>query len=282
MSNTQTVADLAPATRYAQRDGVRLAWAALNEQGRGLPLVMVMGLGGVKEDWRHLAPALAQDRPVLIQDNRGMGESDVPEGPYDMEMLARDVYALMDAAGWQRAHLMGISMGGMIAQTMAVLEPGRCERLVLGCTSHGGRGQVPASREVLAKLDPQPGRDAEEVVRDLLRVNYTEQWLRENPDRFESLVVERFRYTRRVRGIEAQLAAIRGFDVEHRIGDLPHETLVLHGTDDILIPFANARLILQKIPRARLHPLPGCGHLFWDMDGGASITAIREFLEDAG
>ncbi len=275
-----TVADLDPPTRYARREGVRLAYAILNPAATAVPLVMIMGLGGVKEDWRHLAPALAADRPVLVQDNRGMGESDVPEGPYSMEMLALDALAVMEAAGWSGAHLLGASMGGMIAQTMALTAPDRFRRLVLGCTSHGGRGQVPASREVLAKLEPQPTRDPLEVVRELLRVNYTDEWIDSHPERFESLVRERFRYTRRVSGIEAQLAAIRRFDVEHRIQTLPQVTAVLHGTADILIPFVNGESIAAKIAGARLYPLAGAGHLFWDMDEGASIDIIRAFLRE--
>jgi len=266
-------------TRRAERDGVRLGYRIHNPDAPGRPLVMVMGLGGVKEDWRHLAPALAADRPVLVLDNRGIGESDVPEGPYTMSMMAEDTLAVMTEAGFGESDLLGISMGGMIAQQMALAAGERFGAIVLGCTMHGGRGQTVPEQWVLDAIQPRPDLEPIEAVRRMMRVNYTDDWIARNPEGFEALCQDRLRHTRRVKGIEAQLAAIQAFDLEHDVQRIERPTLVLHGTADVLLPFANAESLASKIPHAELATMPGVGHVFWDMDEGMSVTLIRDFLE---
>ncbi|MGB5234853.1 MAG: alpha/beta fold hydrolase, partial [Candidatus Macondimonas sp.] len=106
--------------RYAHSGQVRIAYHLRNESASVRPLLMIMGLSGVKEDWHDLPERLAQDRPVAVFDNRGIGESDVPDGPYTAEQLAGDALALLDTLRWEQVHVMGISMGGMIAQTLAL------------------------------------------------------------------------------------------------------------------------------------------------------------------
>lgn len=191
MSLTQTAA--------AQSGPVRLTYRVFNAGAGGQPLLMIMGLSGVKEDWRDLPEALAVDRPVAVFDNRGMGESDVPDGPYTMDQLAGDAEAVLDALAWPQAHVMGISMGGMIAQTLALRAPERIDRLVLGCTSDSGRFAPAPDRAVMNAMMPAPGTTPQEAAARALAVNYTPEWIEQDRDRFQALVDEATRYRRRAK-----------------------------------------------------------------------------------
>ena len=267
-----------PPTLFALFPDVQLAYRVYNAAAPGLPLMMVMGWTGVKEDWDELPIELAHDRPVLVFDNRGMGESSIPEGPYSMSQLAGDALGLMDLLGWQRVHLMGISMGGMIAQTLALSAPHRIEKLVLGCTMHGGLGQVSPAPEVLMALQSPPQADMREMVRNFLWVNYTDEWIRGNPERHEKRIDQSMASKRSRRGMFHQMAAIMEFDMEKECAGIKHSTLVLHGDEDKLIPFGNAELLAKKIAGSVLHKVQKAGHAFWHMDEGESRRVIQRFL----
>jgi 3-oxoadipate enol-lactonase len=258
---------------------LQLAYRVLNPTIQGTPVLMIMGWSGVKEDWDMVADELARDHPVLIFDNRGIGESSVPVGPYTIQMMARDAVSLLDHVGWQKAHVVGVSMGGMIAQQLAVMAPERVDRLVLGCTTHGGLNQAMPTPRVLQALQLSPhGGDIHAMVRSFLWVNYTDEWVRANTPEYEERVRRSLLVRRPRRGIAAQLAAIMEFDLESAVARIPHETLIVHGTGDQLMPFANGLSLARKIRRSQLHALEGAGHLFWHMDGGQGSQSIWEFL----
>lgn len=268
-------------TQKATFDDVTLAYRILNHGHEATPLLMIQGLTAVKEDWADLADQLAEDRPVLVYDNRGMGESSVPDGPYTIEQLARDGLRMLDHVGWSRAHVMGISMGGMIAQELALLAPGRIDKLVLGCTGHGGASHVWPGQEVLSSFLIQPGEAPRDVVARLMRINFTDAWIAAHPDAFAAVVDEALGFRRSRRGMAGQVGAIMSFDVAERISGIAHETLVVHGREDRLLPYPNAELLAAKIPQSTLFTLPNAGHMFWRMDEGESARVIREFLRGA-
>ena len=120
---------------YAANRGVNLYW---EEHGSGEPILLVMGLSFTKEMWFRLMPALVPGHRVVVFDNRGMGRSDAPGGPYSIRQMALDTMAVMDAAKMPRAHVVGASMGGMIAQELTIRHPERVISLMLGCTTYGG------------------------------------------------------------------------------------------------------------------------------------------------
>ncbi len=268
-------------TQYLDCDDLKLAYRLLNEGADHDPVLMIMGWTGVKEDWRSLAAALAERHPTVVFDNRGMGESTITEGPYTIAQLAADARRLLDHLGWEKAHVVGISMGGMIAQQLALDAPERVHRLVLGCTMHGGTGHVPPDAETLAGMQISgPVTDPRDILRATLRINFTEAWIAADPARFERIVENSLPYRRSRRGLFAQLQAILEFDLEHRIGEIQAPTLVVHGTGDRLIPCANAEKIASRIPDSRLLTLPDAGHLFWDMDEGRAAREILEFFAE--
>lgn len=130
---------------FVENQGTKLYW---DEQGQGPPILLIMGLGYSSLLWHRTRPLLAQHFRTIAFDNRGVGLSDVPPGPYSIAAMASDAAAVMDAAGIVRAHVFGISMGGMIGQEFALQYPARTRSLILGCTSPGGPQAVRAERTV--------------------------------------------------------------------------------------------------------------------------------------
>ena len=129
---------------FVENQGAKIYW---DEEGEGAPLLMIMGLGAASALWWRTRPVLASRYRTLAFDNRGVGRSDVPPGPYSMVVMASDAAAVLDAADIERAHIFGLSMGGMIAQEFALQYPGRVLSLILGCTAPGGPNAVRANAE---------------------------------------------------------------------------------------------------------------------------------------
>lgn len=258
--------------------GVEIAWTR-EGGGAAIPLVLVMGWTGVRDDWRDWPSRFATDRPVLSLDPRGMGESSLPEAPWTIADMADDVRAVVDDQGWDRVHLLGVSMGGMVAQTLALTAPNRIASLTLGCTTPGGRAFVPPADGMIASLAPTPGRSARESTAALLRAGLTEAWIAADPARFEAAVDRSLRSRRPWRGVLAQFGALQGFDVAERIQDWHGPTLIVHGEADAMIPVANADALADRLPQAELVRLPAIGHLFWWMAPNESAAAVQIFLQ---
>jgi len=265
-------------TEYIDTGETRIAYQLKGEANDAYPLVMVMGLSGVKEDWASLADTLADSRQVLLIDNRGIGESDVPQGGYSIKEMADDVLAIANHLDWERFDLVGVSMGGMISQHLAVHAPRRIRKLVLMSTSHGGPNQTPLSAEALTAFQVDPAASVFEKVKQFSKINYTKTWLTENPQQFESNIHQSIKYRRSGRGILNQMGAVMGFNLEQEISAIDLPTLVVHGSGDRLLDFTNGQLIADKIPNAQLITIEGAGHLVWMVDRGQSASAINKFL----
>jgi 3-oxoadipate enol-lactonase len=141
---------------FLQNQGAKIYW---DEQGTGDPVLLIMGLGYPSYLWHRTRPALKERYRTIALDNRGSGQSDAPPGPYSIAMMASDAAAALDAAGVDRAHVFGLSMGGMIAQEFALQYSARVRSLILGCTAPGGPNAVRAEKrvtEILMALDMGP------------------------------------------------------------------------------------------------------------------------------
>src|SRR6202050_602526 len=131
---------------FADNQGTTIYW---DEQGTGAPILLIMGLGYPSAMWHRTRPALSASYRTIALDNRGVGSSDVPPGPYSIATMASDAAAVLDAAGVPSAHVFGVSMGGMIAQEFALQYSERTRALILGCTSPGGPSAVRADGKVI-------------------------------------------------------------------------------------------------------------------------------------
>jgi pimeloyl-ACP methyl ester carboxylesterase len=260
----------------AQSDEVRLWWDA---EGTGQPpLVLVQGLGYTADMWFRLLPRLAGERQIVRFDNRGVGRSDVPEPPYSIEAMADDVVAVMDAAGLRRAHVFGVSMGGVIAQEVALRHPARVVSLVLGCTHPNGRDAARMEADAATMLMDRTPKSPRAAVEASLPFVYAAST---SADLVEEDVAVRLRWPLRGKAYWAQLDAMRSHGgTLARLPSLALPTLVLHGTADRLVQPANAEILVAAIPGARLEWLVGASHVFWTDALDRTVDVVNRFLAD--
>jgi 3-oxoadipate enol-lactonase len=243
-------------------DGTRLYYEVSGEEhAEATPVVLVAGLGVAAWLWEQQVPALAEHFPAIAYDNRGVGRSDAPEGPYTAALLADDLASLLDALGVERAHLVGASLGGFIAQEFALRHPERVERLVLVSTSAGGASHVPMGPQALALLFATHD-DPRELIRMRLPLAFTEAFLADETA-VEHLIAQRLERPQPPHAYAAQAAAGASFDAAERVQAITAPTLVAHGTDDLLVPVANARNLAEALPCATLRLYEGLGHQFF-------------------
>jgi pimeloyl-ACP methyl ester carboxylesterase len=243
----------------AQVNDIRMYY---EERGEGFPLVLIMGLGCNLDWWGdELWDALASQYRVVAFDNRGAGRTDAPKVPYSIAGFAADTIGLMDALDIAKAHVFGVSMGGMIAQEVALRYADRVEKLVLGCTCCGGPETIQASPEVLQILVTRNDHP------DAMKAGITKLLF---PDAFAAIHASRIEeYWKRISAIPTepdafyrQLTAIQQWGCFDRLPNLQAPTLILHGTDDILVPPGNAEVLANRIPNATVKLYEGTGHGF--------------------
>lgn len=257
-------------TRHAKAGDVSIAW---DEQGSGTPLLLIHGLGYARWGWDPLVVPLASRYRVLRYDNRGIGDSDVPDGPYSARMMMTDALAVLDAAGVDRAHVVGTSLGGMIAQELAAQHPERVDRLVLMSTTPGGSDAVPMPAVTVELL----GRAATMAPAEAL-LAFVVNALGEAPDPelVDRILSRRLANPQDPSGWQAQAVAGTTFELGETPITVP--TLVMHGTEDRVVDVGNADVLGRRIPGSQVVTIPG-GHLmFWEDPGGVS-SLITDFLE---
>jgi pimeloyl-ACP methyl ester carboxylesterase len=260
-------------------DGVRLAFSV---GGEGEPLLMIPGLGATRRIYASIIPALARRHRVIVYDPRGVGDSDVPGGPYPMSRLAADCVAVATASGAPGFQLFGASMGGLTAEHVAVLHPGRVTRLVLAATGPGRHAAVPAAPEATGALLGRGAATPAAAYRLACTVLYSPRFQRDHPEFIEDEVAHRASHPIPGRAFTAQYRSSRDADVSRRLGEIAVPTLVLHGTEDVLVPLANAETLTKLIPGARRYWFDGCGHLFFHEAPGLTAEVILSFLAGGG
>ena len=251
-------------------DGVRIAYEA---RGSGPAVLLVQGLGYARWGWEPVVDRLAGDFLVISYDNRGIGESDVPPGPYTVAGLAADAVSVLDAAGISSAHVVGASLGGMVAQQVALADPDRVDRLVLVCTTPGGADSYPMPEQTVRLMAEAASLAPDEALR-----RFVENAMVARGELVEEIYRRRLASPPDPVGWQAQAAAGATFDALDRIGGIAAPTLVVHGTEDNVIDPRNAELLASRIPGAVLELVPGTGHLlFWEQpDRFAAL--LLEFL----
>lgn len=246
--------------------------------GEGEPVLLVMGLGMNATGWWRTVPVLeGAGLRVIAFDNRGVGRSDSPPGPYSVTQMADDCVAILDAAGEASAHVYGISLGGMIAQEVALRHPGRVRSLVLGATTPGGRRAVPLADDVRAFFERRADMPAEEAVWASVPYNYGPGTRSGAAHRIGEDVAQRLRFPIEPEGYRAQLAAALDHSALDRLGEIAVPTLVVHGDADVMVPPGNGALLAEAIDGAELLAVPGAGHLY-PTDAPEADQRVAEFL----
>lgn len=245
---------------------MKIAW---ERHGSGPTLLLIMGLGYARWGWEPVVEPLARSFDVLLFDNRGIGESDAPPGPYTTLELAGDAVQVLDEAGVARAHVVGSSLGGMVAQELALARPERVERLVLSGTTPGG-----------PKAFPMPQRTVDLMLARATLREYVENALEPDvrPELVDRILAHRERTAQQFEPWAAQAAAGAGFDAYDRLGGIAAPTLVQHGDGDVVVDPRNAELLVGAIPDARLSIYPGSGHLTMWQEPERFVRELEEFL----
>lgn len=257
---------------FATNSGVRIFWT---EQGSGEPILLIMGHRWGHQMWHRIAPTLATRHRVIMFDNRGVGQSDKPAGPYTAAQMAGDALAVLDAAGIERAHVYGASMGGQIAQEVALAAPDRVLSLILACTAAGTPDKFPKWRQAMAWpaywANPEEARLARLVKRNIYGPATTDEDVAADQVVFSAHKNDR-------RGLIAQAHAVFDFDSLDRIGGITAPTLVLHGDSDRNVPLAWGRELADAIPGARIVVLQGAGHLYMSGRSAEANAATLDFI----
>ncbi|RME74004.1 MAG: alpha/beta fold hydrolase [Planctomycetota bacterium] len=246
--------------------------------GSGPDLLLIMGLGAPGNMWEPVLPYLTPHFRVTTFDNRGVGRSGCPEGPYTMAQMARDAIALLDALGIERTHVVGISMGGMIAQHLALEAPERVERLVLAATSAGGPQAVRPEPWVIELLTrPRAGKSSLELIREAAPILFAPGFIERHPEVLTEIARRNDERPTAPEGVQNQILAIVGHDVADRLREITAPTLVVTGDADVLVPPQNSAHLAAAIPGAQQLVLPGVAHGLLHEATERFAEAIRSF-----
>jgi 3-oxoadipate enol-lactonase len=262
--------------------GGRIAWRSegpLEPDAPGEPVLLIMGLGASSRLWYRLLPWIARRHRAIVFDNLGTGSSGPARSGLTMSGMAEDAVAVLDAAEVESAHVIGASMGGMIAQHLALDRRERVRSLVLACTTAGGRAGAPPWR-LLAATAVRPLLGSRRSFPLVAPVLYASATIKDMPKRVEEDLERRIADNTSSVTLYAQMRAIAGHDTRARLNELRGlPTLVLHGLEDNLVPPERARDLSKLIPGSQLHLIPNCGHLLATDAENETATAILDHLE---
>lgn len=247
------------------------------EAGSGDPLVLIMGFGGDHLAWGFQVPVFAERHRVVAFDNRGAGQTDAPDAAYSTRTMADDTVGLMDRLGIERAHVLGVSMGGMIAQEIAINHPGRVRTLQLHCTYARADRYTQVRADIWEMLRRKLTR--EESMRAVMPWLFEPASYNERPDFVETIIANGLAnpYPQSLAGFVRQREAVSAHDALDRLDRITCPTLVSTGERDGLVSPQFSREIAARIPGAEFQTLPG-GHVyFWEFPEAFNRMCL-EFL----
>lgn len=248
------------------------------EAGNGPALLLLNHAAASGHGWRdEFLSELAETFRLLVLDHRGTGDSPKPDVAYLLSDLARDALEVLDRADVPRAHVVGLSMGGAVAQELTFAAPERVAGLVLVSTFCGPRKSVPPDPAVLALLEPVPGATRRAQIAAALPVYHSRAFIAGHEELLIALTDRGTRDTPRHTLIR-QNEAIQQFDSYERLPEIRTPTLIIHGDADPIIPVENARILESRIPGARLEIFPGAGHVPMTEQPHRVARSLTEFL----
>ncbi|HUF53480.1 MAG TPA: alpha/beta fold hydrolase [Dehalococcoidia bacterium] len=248
-------------------------------EGEGPPLLMIRGFAADCSNWSPAFLGPLQERFTTIRfSNRGTGLTDKPDGPFTIRQMADDAANLLAALSIEKAHVFGVSMGGMIAQQLALDHADRVNGLVLGCTIPGGPETVGAGPEIVGMLMPEPGMSREDQVRKAWPSIVTPPFIESHRDFLEEMMRLALTNPTPVETFAKHSEAVREFDAFDRLPGITLPTLVIHGDSDVLLPHENGAVVAGLIPGSEFATIEGVGHMFFWEKPEEAADAIIEFL----
>lgn len=246
------------------------------EHGSGHPLLLITGLGYAIWSWQRQIPDWSRQFTCVAVDNRGTGRSPKPPGPYSIEQMADDAANALEG---RRAHVAGFSMGGYIAQTLALRHPGLVDRLVLVCTGTGGPDYAPFPQETSAVWAANAHKSPPEFARSSMPLSFAPGWTDEHPVEFETLLRDRLEYPTPPECWRAQFDACTRFTRQGTpVEEIAAPTLVAHGDADRIVPYENGVELARRIPGSRFETFSEGGHLLFIEDAPRFNAMVASFL----
>jgi len=245
--------------------------------GTGAPVLLIMGLGLSGGAWWRTVPVLSRSLRVITFDNRGVGRSRARFHSYTIEAMADDAVSVLDAAGIEQAHVYGFSLGGMVAQQLALRCPGRVRSVVLGATHAGGPRAVRPGDDVIAFFRRRASLPAKQAARASVAFNYGPRCRREHQDRIAEDIRRRLAHPFPEQAYRAQMFAAALHNCYRRLERIEAPTLVVHGRHDRVVPVGNAEILAERIPGAELRILEDSGHLYSTEQPEVDVDIARFF-----
>jgi 3-oxoadipate enol-lactonase len=247
-------------------------------RGSGDPIVMIHGAQGDQSMFNDIAGQLATGYRVLTFDQRCSGLSEKPDHDFTIATLADDTAAMMDHVGFARAHIIGVSMGGMIALEFVLRHSKRARSVILGCTTPGGPKAIRIGGSAFTNAYSAAPMSAEERGRALAEAAFTKRYIEEHSEIIPAMIEARRQRPIDPAALKHRLNAALAHDVYDRLGNVRTPALVITGKDDALISWENSRILAERIPNAEFVLLEPAGHCFWMEKPNESFDAIGAFI----
>jgi len=264
------------------RDGLKIRYEV---RGAGDPVALIMGFSASSRGWGEEFLRPMEERfKLLVIDNRGTGESEQPDQPWTIADMAADVASVLDHAKVDRAHIFGISMGGMIAQEFVLAYPERVRGLMLGCTNCGAKHSAPAQPEAVAALMLDPAMPPAEQVKRALTAACGKAFVAS--PRFQEMIAQILAEAGNypvtpMHTYQRQMQAIMEFETYNRLPAIKAPTLIIHGDDDAIVPYQNGEILNTRIAGSRLFLIRRAGHMFFRESPEETVLATAECFSAA-
>ncbi len=251
----------------------------VSESGEGDDILFIPGLGYATWSWHYQVGPISKIGRVLLMDNRGAGRSDKPEGPYSIEQMADDAYHVLRQRAAGPAHVVGASMGGYIALTLALRHPEAVASLTLMATTSGGRGARPVPTDTRMAWAAAVSLGPTEFARTTMPLSLAPGWAEEHPEEFEMLLDLRNQASTPIEGWQAQYSACAAY-LQRGLPDgvIDQPAVIVHGTSDRVVPYENASHLARRLPQASIVILQKTGHLCWIEKADTVNSIIRNVV----
>ena len=256
-------------------NGIRIYY---EEHGEGFPVLLIQGLGYPSGMWFLQIPEFSRYFRTIVFDNRGVGRTDKPDAEYSIPLMASDAAGLLKSLGVSRVHVVGVSLGGYIAQELALNQPDLMDHLVLMATSCGGPNYAESTKSFWQEVAGLAGLTPEEIIRRGMGLATTRDFYQTNPALIERSVAVRMKKLQPLHAFIRQSHAAMNFDSSDLASHIDKPTLILAGAEDRVMPLPLTEDLFRRIPRARLKVFPGAAHLLFLEEAEAVNRLIIEFF----